>query len=239
MVIFAALLGTTVLIPQFAQSEIGYTAQKAGELLTPGGFAIILLMPLVGFLVRKVDARYLIAIGCFIMAFGLFRMTDLIANIDFQSLMLCRVFQACAMAFLFVPINTMAFTDMPPGASNQVSAMTNLMRNIGGSIGISAVTTLVQRREQVHQYYLAKNTYEYSPQLQQLLSQLTERLGERTGQTEALRQAYGEIYRFIQLQASVLAYIDTFWILGGFCLVAVLLLFFAKKTKPGSAAAAH
>jgi MFS transporter, DHA2 family, multidrug resistance protein len=239
MVIFAALLGTTVLIPQFAQSEIGYTAQKAGELLTPGGFAIILLMPLVGFLVRKVDARYLIAIGCFIMAFSLFRMTDLIANIDFRSLMLWRVFQACAMAFLFVPINTMAFTDMPPGASNQVSAMTNLMRNIGGSIGISAVTTLVQRREQVHQYYLAKNTYEYSPQLQQLLSQLTERLGERTGQTEALRQAYGEIYRFIQLQASVLAYIDTFWILGGFCLVAVLLLFFAKKTKPGSAAAAH
>ena len=68
---------------------------------------------------------------------------------------------------------------------------------------------------------------------------MTNRIGERTGQTEALRQAYGEVYRFIQLQASVLAYIDTFWILGIFCLIAAALVFFAKKTKPGSGPVAH
>ena len=237
--VFAALLGTTVLIPQFAQTELGYTAQKAGELLTPGGFAILLFMPLVGFLVRRIDARYLIAIGCLGMAFSLFRMTNLVSDIDFRSIMLWRILQASAMAFLFVPINTIAYTDMPRGASNQISAMVNLMRNMGGSIGISAVTTLVARREQVHQMYLARNTYEYNPWFQQLLSQLSARFGERSGEAEALRQSYRHAYNLLQQQATVLAYIDTFWILGAVCLFAILLLFFAKKSKPGQASMAH
>ena len=237
--VYASLLGTTVLIPQFAQAEIGYTAQKAGELLTPGALGVLILLPLVGFLVRKFDARYLIAFGCIVMALSLFRMTDLIPNIDFRTLMLWRVYQASAMAFLFVPINTMAFTDMPPEASNQVSAMINLMRNVGGSIGISAVTTLVQRRQQVHQYYLVRNTYEYNPRLQHLLSQLTTHFGERTGQIEAMRQSYRAIYNTVQQQASVLAYIDAFMILGAVCLLATGILFFTKKTKPGQASMAH
>ena len=141
-------------------------------------------------------------------------MTSLISNIDSRPIMLWRVFQASARAFLFVPINTIAYTDMPPGASNQVSAMINLMRNMGGSIGISAVTTLVVRRAQVHQYYLARNTYEYNPWFQQLLSQLSARFGECTGEAEALRQSYRQAYNLVQQQATVLAYIDTFWILG-------------------------
>jgi DHA2 family multidrug resistance protein len=239
MFIYAALLGTTVLIPQYAQTELGYTAEKAGELLSPGAFALVALLPLVGFLVRKIDARYLIGFGLIGMSWSLFRMTNLILGIDFHSLMMWRVYQALSMGFLFVPINTMAFTDMPPDSSNQVSAMLNLSRNVGGSIGISAVTTMVARRSQVHQAFLAQHTYQYNPRFQQLLTGLIARFSQRTGPEDAMRQAYRAIYMSIQQQAAVLAYIDVIQILAAVCLLGLVLLFFAKKNKPGAAAAAH
>ena len=150
-----------------------------------------------------------------------------------------RVYMATGIAFLFVPVNTIAYTDMPPTASNQVSAMTNLMRNIGGSIGISAVTTLLARRQQTHQVFLASHIYPSNPRFQEAVSQIAARIGERTGEAQATRQAYGVIYRQVQRQAAVLAYIDILWILGTVCLVSIVFLFFAKKTKPGQARMGH
>jgi DHA2 family multidrug resistance protein len=235
----ATLYGTTVLIPQFLQTQMGYTAQKSGEVLSPGGFLILLLMPLVGFLVSRVDARYLIATGFLIVGFALFRMTDLTLGIDYRTAMLWRAYQAAGMAFLFVPINTISFVGVPPEASNQVSGLMNLMRNLGGSIGISSVTTLIARRQQVHQAYLARNTFEANPQLQHALTGITSHFRSRIGAAEATRHAYGQIYATVQRQAAVLAYIDTFWVMGALCLLAIGLLFFAKKNKPGSAAMAH
>jgi DHA2 family multidrug resistance protein len=235
----AVLFGTTVLIPQFVQVEMGYSAEKAGEVLSPGGFFIILLMPIVGFLVSRVDARYLIAFGFLISAFALVQMTNLNLGIDYHTAMVWRIYQASGLAFLFVPINTISYTGMPREASNQVSGMINLMRNIGGSIGISAATTLIIRRQQVHQHYLARNTYQSNPRFQQLLNSLTARLQTRTGSVEALQQAYGRVYALVQRQASVLAYIDTFWIMATICILAIGLLFLAKKAKPGQAAMGH
>jgi len=239
LTIFAILLSNTVLIPQFAQIELGYTAEKAGELLSPGGFAILVLMPVVGFLVSRVDARYLIAFGIAIFSFAAFHMTNLYRGLDFHTLMMWRVYQAAGMAFLFVPINTIAYTDMPPEASNQVSGMINLMRNMGGSIGISAVTTLLVRRQQVHQAYLAHNLYQYNPRLQQTLNQMTNFIGNRAGPPQALQKAYGRIYLALQQQAAVLAYIDIFWICGTVAALTLGIVFLAKKVDPGKAHVGH
>jgi DHA2 family multidrug resistance protein len=235
----AALYGTTVLIPLFLQTELGYSAQTAGEVLSPGGLTVLVLMPLVGFLVSRVDARYLIGAGFLITALALFHMTNLNLGIDYRTAMLWRVYQSAGLAFLFVPINTISYTGMPPEASNQVSGLVNLMRNIGGSIGISAATTLIARRQQAHQIYLARDTFLYNPRLQHALTGLSHVFGARSGPAQAQRQSYMLIYRTVQRQAAVLAYIDTFWILGAVCLFAILLLFFAKKNKPGAAAMAH
>ena len=161
----ATLYGTTVLIPQFLQTQMGYSAQKAGEVLSPGGFLVLLMMPAVGFLVSRVDARYLIAAGFLTVGYALFRMTDLTLGIDYHTAMLWRCYQAAGLAFLFVPINTIAFVGTPPEASNQVSGLLNLMRNLGGSVGISAVTTLIARRQQEHQFYLARNTFAANPHI--------------------------------------------------------------------------
>jgi MFS transporter, DHA2 family, multidrug resistance protein len=239
LVAFSALFGSTVLIPQFAQTVLGYTAELAGKLLSPGGFAIILIMPLVGWLTSRVDARYLIGGGLLVSALALFHMTNLYLGIDFKTLMWWRIFQASGVAFLFVPINTLSYNEMRPEQSNQISSMVNLMRNMGGSIGISAVTTMITRHQQVHQAYLARNTFQYNPHLQQALNSITSRAESRTDAVQAMQQAYARIYASMQQQAAVLAYIDVFWIMGAVCVLAIGILFFAKKTKPGQAAIGH
>jgi MFS transporter, DHA2 family, multidrug resistance protein len=239
LVAFSALFGSTVLIPEFAQTILGYTATLAGELLSPGGFAIILIMPVVGWLTSRLDARYLIGGGLLLTALALFHMTNLYLGIDFRTLMWWRIFQASGIAFLFVPINTLSYNDARPEQSNQISSMINLMRNMGGSIGISVVTTLLARRQQVHQAYLARNTFQYNPRLQEVLNSLTSVAEARTGPTQAMQQAYARIYASVQQQAAVLAYVDVIWIMGAACLGAVAFVFFAKKSKPRQARMGH
>jgi DHA2 family multidrug resistance protein len=239
LVAFSALFGSTVLIPEFAQTVLGYTATLAGELLSPGGFAIILIMPVVGWLTSRVDARYLIGGGLLLTALALFHMTNLYLGIDFRTLMWWRIFQASGIAFLFVPINTLSYNDARPEQSNQISSMINLMRNMGGSIGISAVTTLLARRQQVHQAYLARNTFQYNPRLQEVLNSLTSAAQARTGAAQAVQQAYARIYASVQQQAAVLAYVDVIWIMGAACLGAIVFVFFAKKSKPGEVRMGH
>jgi DHA2 family multidrug resistance protein len=117
----AVLYSSTVMIPQFAQSQLGYTAQTAGEVLSAGGVAVMLMMPVVGFLVSRVDARYLIAFGFLTTGLALFKLTDINLRIDFHSARMWRIYQSFGLGFLFVPINTISYVDMPPEASNQVS----------------------------------------------------------------------------------------------------------------------
>jgi DHA2 family multidrug resistance protein len=163
-------------------------------------------------------------------------MTNVYAAVDFHTLMMWRVYQAVATAFLFVPVNTLAYSDMPPGASNQVSAMVNLMRNMGGSIGISLVTTMLARRQQVHQAYLTRNAYQDNPLLRQALSQMTNRFATRTDPVQAAHQAQAQFYLATQRQAAILSYIDCYWLLGTLALLSIGLVYIAKKTKPGQAA---
>ena len=145
-----ALLGSTLLLPLFLQTLMGYTAQLSGMALSPGGFAIMVLMPLVGFLLSKYDARYLLVFGLSMLSFSLFHMTRFDLGIDFRTAALARVLQAVGLAFLFVPINTAAYSYLPRNKNNAASGLMNLARNIGGSVGISFVTTMLDRRTQKH-----------------------------------------------------------------------------------------
>ena len=137
-----ALLGSTLLLPLFMQTLLGYTAEQSGMALSPGGFAIMVLMPLVGFLLSRFDARWLMVLGLSILSASLFHMTTFNLQIDFRTAVLARVFQAAGLAFLFVPINTSAYAHLPREKNNAASGLMNLARNIGGSVGISFVTTM-------------------------------------------------------------------------------------------------
>ncbi len=236
----AVLYGSVVLIPQFAQTVMGYTAQRAGEVLTPGGFVVLLCLPLVGFLISKVDARYLIALGFFISALALFHLENIYVGIDFRTAIMFRIYQAIGLAFLFVPINTIAYVGIPKEQNGQVSAMINLCRNLGGSIGIATLTTLLARRTQVHQSYLSSHIAPGDPQLQAALTSATQRLAQAgTSAADATQLAYGQIYRTLSQQANVKAYIDVIEIFGIICLLVMPLLFLAKRSQPGQASAAH
>ena len=127
----ATLYGTTVLIPQFAQTLMGYNAERAGLLLSPGALVTMAMMPLVGFLVSRVPAKFLIALGFGMLSLALWRMTTLNLNLDPKHLTLFRVYQASALAFLFVPINIVAYIGISREQNNQVSGLMNLARNRG------------------------------------------------------------------------------------------------------------
>jgi DHA2 family multidrug resistance protein len=236
LVLGVSLFGSTVLLPQYAQVWMGYSAQQAGEALSPGGLTVILLLPLVGRLIGKVDARWLIAFGFAVLSASLFHMAHtLYPGIDFRTAVLLRVYQSVGMAFLFVPINSVAYAGVPPEKNNSVSGIINLSRNMGGDIGIAFVTTLIARRAQFHQARLAEAV---TPGGTSVLSELAgiARALENAGSASSLatRQAFGAVYRQLIQQSQTLAYLDAFYLLGWFALGMVPLVFLTRAVKGGT-----
>ena len=234
------LYGSTVLIPQFVQTLLGYSAERAGMVLSPGGFTTMLMMPLVGFLVSRVQAKYLITAGFAGLSLALWHMASINLGIDPPTATMYRVFQAASLAFLFVPINTVAYIGVPREQNNQVSGLMNLARNIGGSVGISFFVTTLARRSQVYQNQLVDRLTTSNPLLQDRLDFL-ERLFAPAGPGDALRRAYGTIYLTVQQQAAVLAYVRIIEVLAVISAIFVpLILIFLRKNQPGAApAGAH
>jgi MFS transporter, DHA2 family, multidrug resistance protein len=235
-----ALLGSTLMLPLFMQTLLGYTAEQAGMGLSPGGFAIMVLMPLVGFLLGRYDARRLMAFGLVVLSFSLFHMTNFDLGVDFRTVVMARVIQAAGLAFLFVPINTAAYAYLPREKNNAASGLMNLARNIGGSVGISVVTTMLARRAQHHQAILAGHFSPGNPQFQSMLQAMTRTLQTRGfSPVDAMHKAYALLQGTLLRQANMLAYIDCFWLLGVATLGMIPLVFLMKKTRPGSAMAVH
>jgi len=236
----AILLGTTVLIPQFLQTLMGYTAQRAGEVLTPGGFAVLLLLPMVGILVSRVDARFLIAFGFTVSGLALLDMSQINLAINFETAIRWRIYQAAGLAFLFVPINTISYVGIPMRENNQVSGMINLMRNMGGSVGISFVTTMLARHQQTHQNFLVEHVHTGSQIYRNLVNGLTGALANSGSSSHtAANQAMGRIYQTVQQQAAVLAYKDIILALSLISFLSVPLVFLSKRNRPGQAPMGH
>jgi DHA2 family multidrug resistance protein len=235
-----ALLGSTLLLPLFSQTLLGYTAQQAGLALMPGGFAIILLLPLVGFLLSRYTPRWLLMFGLIVLSYSLFHMTKFDLDIDFRTVAGARVLQAVGMAFLFVPINTAAYAFLPRDKNNAASGLMNLARNIGGSVGISVVTTMLDRRTQVHLTDLSRNLSASNPSLQAMLQGAAKAMQTHgASAAEASQQAYALVQGTVQRQAVMLSYIDCFWFLGVSILCMVPAVFLIKKSKPGGGMAVH
>ena len=218
-VLGVALYAATALVPLFLQSLAGYTAELAGLVLSPGGLVVMITMPIVGRLSSRVQARWLAATGFLIVGAALWHMTRLDLQADFNTYVFDYVYQRIGVAFMFIPINTLAYLDVPPGKSNQISSMINLFRNLGASVGISMVSTLTQRRAQIHQDTFCMHLNTYNPALRSQLSGLTNNLFHAGMSTaDASHQALGRMYLTVQTQASTEAYLDTLKILAIICL---------------------
>ena len=232
------LFGTTVLIPLFVQQLMGYTAEQAGLVISPGGIAILFLMPLVGVLVSRVDGRYMIAFGFAMLSVSLAAMHTIDIQASYAYVAWMRIFQAAGLAFLFVPINTLSYTDVPRNKNNDVSGLMNLARNIGGSCGTSFFVTILARRAQLHQDRLAMYLNSASGLFYSSIGRLTA-FFQHSGANPPLARAMaqGMLYQQLLRQSAQLAYLDVIAVLSACAACMIPLIFFMKKHKGGPAAA--
>ena len=164
-------------------------------------------------------------------------MTNFDLDIDFKTLATARMIQAAGMAFLFVPINTAAYAFLPRDKNNAASGLMNLARNIGGSVGISVVTTMLDRRTQVHLTDLSRNLSQGSAALQGAIRGASKTLmAHGASASGATQQAYALIQANVQRHATMLSYIDCFWFLGVAIMLMIPAVFLMKKSKPGGMA---
>ncbi|MGA2628734.1 MAG: DHA2 family efflux MFS transporter permease subunit [Terriglobia bacterium] len=227
------LYGSTVLLPILLQTLMGYTAMLSGLVLSPGGLFTMLALPIVGRLTQKVEARWLVALGLAITGFALLRMSNFNLDIDFWTALKAWTISRVGMAFLFVPINVMAFYYIPKEKMNNATGIINLARNIGGSVGIANVTTMLARRAQVHQEILVSHLTALDQPYQSAISGTSRFLMQQgSSPTQALHQAQGLIYGNLIRQATMQAFVDTFWLLGLTFLAMIPLMFLMKTAKP-------
>lgn len=228
------LLGSTVLLPELVQRLYGYTATEAGLVITPGGISIILVMPIVGRLVSVVDSRYLIALGLVVCSLALFHMTQFSLETDYRTFVWARLYQALGLALLFIPINTAAYRFIPPSMSSEASALINVSRNLGGSFGISLVTTYLSRFGQAHQTILVGHATPFDAGYRAMMSRLSEGfLTQGATVAEASAKALATLSSIIQKQAMLLAFLDDFQCLGIIFLAVVPFVFVMRGGLPG------
>jgi len=229
------LLATTALLPLFVQTLLGYTATDAGLVLSPGGFALMLTMPLVGALSGKIAARLLIAFGFAGTAAALYAMTRFNGAIDYATIAWARVYQSLPLALLFIPINTAALAEMPRAKSNNASAIINMVRNLGGSFGIALATTLIARREQYHQSVLVEHVSSLDSQYNTVVHKLQQAyLAYSASAVDALQRAEAQVYKMVQQQAALLSFNDCFWIMAVILAAMVPLVLLMRKPPAGA-----
>ena len=236
-VVGMSLYSSTVLIPQFLQEIMGYSARQAGMAVSSGGIALMFLFPVAGALAPKFDPRKLVAMGFIITTFGLFRMTGINLDVSFGMAVSWRVFIALGLPFLFIPINTLCYAGIPQEKYNEVSGLTALMRNLGGSVGISFVTTLLARQTQKHLSMLGAHTVAGNGPFDVLRNGLAGAWRQRgSAMADAMQRAGAQIYGMAQIQARLLAYVDVIWIMVFLTAMLIPVPFLMKRPKKAVAA---
>src|ERR1700727_1973270 len=155
LILGMVLFGSTVLIPQFLQVLLGYTAERSGMVLSPAGFCMMVTMFLAGRVVGKMDPRLLVTMGYIVTAIGVYNLTQLDLTTSFAHVTELRMLQVIALPFVFIPISTLNYVGVPATKTNQISSLSNFARNLGGSAGTALLTTYIARTAQVHQQALA------------------------------------------------------------------------------------
>jgi DHA2 family multidrug resistance protein len=226
------LYSATAMLPLFLQTMLGYSALQSGMSVSPRGLGAMASMVLAGILVRYIDGRLLMAFGFAVLGASTWMLGHINMEIGMASVVVPNIFNGFAMGFIFVPLTTMTLSRMRKQEMGNATGIYNLMRNIGGSIGIASVTTLLVRGAQTHQSYLAADAGAGSPVLGGLVLGLQAKLfAQGADAVTAHRKALGELYRIVEQQASLLAYADNFKLLAFLSLLCVPLVLLFKRVK--------
>ncbi|MGB9406722.1 MAG: MFS transporter, partial [Terracidiphilus sp.] len=226
------LYATTAMLPLFLQTMLGYSALQSGLSVSPRGIGAMASMMAVGILVRYFDGRLLMAFGFVLLGYSTWMLGQINLAIDMGSVVMPNVISGFAMGFIFVPLTTMSLSRLRKQEMGNATGIYNLMRNIGGSIGIATVTTLLVRGSQVHQNYLAANAGTGNPVAGGLVSGLQAKLfAQGADAFTAHQKALGTIYRSVQQQSALLAYMDNFHLMAFLALLCIPLLLLFHRVK--------
>jgi len=235
------LYGSMVLLPIFLQTLLGYPALEAGIAMAPRGIGSFVALPIIGILLGRFDARKLLVLGMLGTALTLFQLSWLNLNAGYWDFFWPQILQGVSMALLFAPLTTATMDPIPKEEMGNATSIFNLLRNIGGSMGIAAATNHIERRTQRHINLLGANVNPYNPGTRLMLDQMRSALMARGADpVTATRQAYGAAFGMVQRQAALLSFLETFRALGIlFLLVLPLLLLMKRPTRRGNTAPAH
>jgi DHA2 family multidrug resistance protein len=238
---FGCMFGSFVLLPLYAQNLMNYTAFWAGLVLGPGGVASFIIMPVAGILMRRgVNPRNLLAMGLAILASAIWLMSRFNLQAGFFAIATPRMIQGFGLGLFFVPLATATFMTIPREATGNASGIFNLLRNLGGSVGVAFSATLLSQRAQFHQSFLVENVTPYNPAFQIRFERILQWLQAYHADLASSNTALALIYREVLRQASILAFNDTFWILA--CMTASVIpltLLFRKGKGAAPAGGVH
>ena len=211
----AIVIATTQILPQFLQTELGYTAMLAGLVLSPGGLVTMVMMPITGWLIGRVQPKYLIAAGSAIAALSMWHLTGITGDITYGYAAMSRIYLAIGLPLLFLPITTASYDGIPPHKTNQASALINVARNLGGSMGVALVQTVLAQRQQFHQTRLVEHVAPSDIAYQQTIDAMTRYFqAQGSNASEAASQAIAWVGQTLQKQVDLLAFADVFWTLA-------------------------
>lgn len=239
-VLGVVLNGSMILIPQFLQLQLGYSAQQAGMALSPAGLALAFLMPVAGILAMKFDPRKVIAVGFLLTSASMFWMMRISPDIDFKTVVWMRVFQVVGLPLIFIPISTLAYVGMRQQDNNQVSGISNFVRNLGGAIGVSFLVSYLTRHRQISRVDLVSHLHHGNIFLDRFLAGL-QQSAIRSGISAAGagQHSVAQLQQLVDAQASVLAFISAFFVLGVIVAFLIPLPFLMKRPLPGDIAASQ
>ena len=234
------LYGSVYILPLFLAQIPQYNALQIGEVIMWAGIPQLFLVPFVPKLMQRIDLRVLIAVGVSLFAISCFMNSQLTYDTGIDQLRWSQLVRACGQPLIIVPLSSIATAGITPAMAGSASGLFNMMRNLGGSIGIAVLATLLTTREKFHSNRLGEGISVFDPQTQQRIDQLTEAfISQGIDPTTAHNQTLATIDNLVRREASIMAYNDCFYFIGCALLLSGIAILFFQKSKAGGGAGAH
>ena len=230
-VVGAVLYGTTAALPLFLQTVLGFPALQSGLALSPRGIGALSMNIFVGRLIGKVSNRILISFGFFLLAISCFYLGSINLDVGVAYVIWPTILNGISLSFIFVPLTTATMGHLRQDQMGNASGIFNLMRNLGGSVGIATVTTIVARSQQIHSAYMVAHLTPFDPAYQRFLQGAGSALGARGGTWLGQHQALRLVYSMLNQQAAVWSFVDNFRLFGLLCFLCIPLVWLFKKVR--------
>jgi DHA2 family multidrug resistance protein len=236
LVVMIGFFSSMVLLALFTQKVLGYDAWTSGLVLAPGGVGNLISLLIAGRLITRMDQRWLLGLGCILNALSTWWMSEVTLGVDYWSLAWPRFVQGIGIGFIFVPLNTVALANIEREKMGNATGLLNVVRNLGGGIGVALMATLLARRGQEHQSAIVTHVQTGDPETVERLRMWTDHFAAQGADSfTAQRRAIGALYHEVTQQAQLLAVADVFWLLFVLFCGSVVLLPLLRRVRMGPA----